>query len=170
MTLETCLFYLFSFGAIAFAVGVISARSALYSLLSLVGVMGMTSALFILLKAYLVATILLLVYAGAVLVLFLFAVMMVDFRQTTEGWFQKGKGSLPRVLAALAVAGAVFVQIVSVIGRSVSGFSHAPALAGNSEAIGRVLFGRYLLPFELTSFILLAGVVSVVVLARKESQ
>lgn len=161
--LETVLFYLISFGVLVFAIGVITARSAIYGVLSLVATMCMMAGLFVLLKAFLVATILVLVYAGAILVLFLFVVMLLDFRKESFDWGGFSMGPF----TAVGVAGLLFAQTFVVI-RGIE----TPAAAtvhGTTEAIGRALFSRYVLPFELTSFLLLAAVVSVVVLAKRDA-
>src|SRR3989338_5961119 len=84
--IETVLFYLISLALTFFAVGVVTSRSAVYSVLSLVATMCMTAGLFILLKAFLVAMILVLVYAGAILVLFLFVVMLIDLGKLENSW------------------------------------------------------------------------------------
>lgn len=161
--LETALFYLISFGVLVSAFGVILSRSAVYSLLWLVAAMCMTAGLFALLKAFLVATILVLVYAGAILVLFLFVVMMVGVEGRVDGW--KGMGLSP--VYAVTIGTLVFIQAFLAI-RAIDRPAAAP-VAGTAEAIGRVLFGRYVLPFELTAFLLLAAIVAVVVLAKRDS-
>lgn len=161
--LETILFYLFSIGAIGFAANVIFSRSAVYSVLSLVVSVCMMAGLFVLLKAFLVATILVLVYAGAILVLFLFVVMLIDFKTLSESW---GDQKLNPLLA-LALTLTIFSQAFIVI-RSIQLPAVSP-INGTTQSIGRLLFHRYVLPFELTSFLLLAAVVSVVVLAKKDA-
>ena len=162
--LESVLFYAISLALIVFAIGVVASKSAVYSVLSLVAAMGMMAGLFILLKAFLVATILILVYAGAILVLFLFVVMLIDVKK--ESFSLKGFKLSP--LIAVLLAGIIFWQTFHVI-RSLP-VQHIPAVHGTTEAIGHLLFSRYLLPFELTSFLILAAVVSVVVLAKKEEK
>jgi len=147
-----------------FAIGVIASRSPIYSVLSLVAAMCMMAGLFVLLKATLVATILVLVYAGAILVLFLFVVMLIDFKTVLPGL----KGLKLSPVLALTAAGLLFWQIMLVI-RSIR-LPETPAVHGSTQAIGRELFSRYVLPFELTAFLLLAAVVSVVVLAKKDVQ
>ena len=161
--LQTILFYLISFAALAFAVGVVTARSAVYGVLCLVSAMCMIAGLFVLLKAYLVATVLVLVYAGAILVLFLFVVMLIDFRMLSTDW-QPFK--LPSMLATVLgiLLFSVFYQVIQKISLPKTG-----ALDGSTQAIGTLLFNRQVLPFELTSFLLLAAVVSVVVLAKKDA-
>lgn len=162
--LETVLFYLISLGVIASAIGVVFARSAVYSVLCLVSAMCLMAGLFVLLKAFLVATVLVLVYAGAILVLFLFVVMLVDFRKLTFDW--KGLGFAPALAGTLAIAFfSVFFKIILTV--------RAPgvkAIHGTTGEIGRTLFSSHLLPFELTSFLILSAVVSVVVLAKKDAK
>ena len=162
--LNTLLFYLISFAAIAFALGVVVARSAVYGVLCLVACLCMVAGLFVLLKAYLVATVLVLVYAGAILVLFLFVVMLIDFRKLTLDW-QPLK--LPPAMA-LVLGVLLFSQFYKVIGKCA--LPETSALTGSAEEVGKLLFNRHVLPFELTSFLLLAAVVSVVVLAKKDQQ
>ena len=161
--LETVLFYLTSISAIGLALCVVFARSAIYSLLSLVACMCMIAGLFILLKAFLVATILILVYAGAILVLFLFVVMMLDFRNTTE---TPRRINLPSVLAGAAGI-LFFLETLKVI-RSLN-MPKGLNVHGTTKEIGLLLFNNYVLPFELTSFLILAAIVSVVVLAKRDS-
>ncbi len=166
--LETVLFYLISLALIFFAIGVIVSRSAIYSVLSLVGCLCMMAGLFILLKAFLVATILVLVYAGAILVLFLFVVMLID-KNKIDDFSKKVTQKFPlNRITAVAISGVIFWQTFHVI-RSIQ---IVPAIApqGTTQAVGRLLFSRYLLPFELTSFLLLAVVVGVVVLAKKDTR
>ena len=160
--LSTLLFYLISFAAVTFALGVVSARSAVYGVLSLVATMCMVAGLFVLLKAYLVATVLILVYAGAILVLFLFVVMLIDFRKISV---KPSTVKLHPLFAGLLCA-LLFAQCYQVVGKCV--VPGTPSVPGTAASVGKLLFNRHLLPFELTSFLLLAAVVSVVVLAKKE--
>lgn len=162
--LETALFYVFSVGAILAALGVISSRSAVYSVLSLVLTMCLLSGLFVLLKAFLVATILVLVYAGAILVLFLFVVMMINEKELPE----PPKGFQVSVFLAALLGAAFFALSFRVI--STIPYAVSKPLHGTAEAVGLSLFQNYALPFELTSFLLLAAVLSVVVLAKKAAK
>jgi NADH-quinone oxidoreductase subunit J len=161
--LQTVLFYLISAGVVISSLGVITSRSAVYSVLWLVSAMCMMAGLFVLLKAFLVATILVLVYAGAILVLFLFVVMLIDFKKVSLEW----KSLKFSPLLALALGAIIFIQTFGVI-RTVGDPKNA-GVAGTTEAIGRLLFTGYVLPFELTAFLLLAAVVSVVVLAKRDA-
>lgn len=163
--LQTVLFYLSSFGVVLFGLGVVLSRSAIYSVLSLVAALCMMAGLFVLLKAFLVATILVMVYAGAILVLFLFVVMMVDYRKLSSDWSGLKLSPLLGVGAGLLM----FVQIFGIIrGVRIEPVSQSAA-HGTAQAVGAVLFSKYVLPFELTSFLLLSAIVSVVVLAKKDA-
>lgn len=161
--LQAGLFYLISLAVLVFAIGVITCRSAIYSVLCLVAAMGMMAGLFTLLKAYLVATILILVYAGAILVLFLFVVMLLDFKTLSFDW---GGFGLSPALAILG-GGLFFWEAFRVI-QAVRLPAGVAPVEGTTRAIGETLFNHYVLPFELTSFLLLAAVVSVVVLAKRQ--
>ena len=162
--LQTVLFYVISTGVILSSLGVITSRSAVYSVLWLVSAMCMMAGLFVLLKAFLVATILVLVYAGAILVLFLFVVMLIDFKKISAEW----RGLKLSPLLAVALGALIFAQTSGVIRTVQAG--KGPAVTGSTEAVGRLLFTNYILPFELTAFLLLAAVVSVVVLAKRDPQ
>ncbi len=162
MTLESLLFYVLSAGVVLAAIGVVTARSAVYSVLSLVLTMCLIAGLFVLLKAVFVATVLVLVYAGAILVLFLFVVMMVDTKNPTRDW--KFISAPPLFGGILAIL--LFTQIFKVIQKT--DLPSAPVVHGTAQNLGRLIFGQYALPFELTSLLLLAAVVSVVVLAKKD--
>ena len=161
--LQTVLFYLLAFGVLLFGLGVVLARSAIYSVLSLVAAMCMMAGLFVLLKAFLVATILVLVYAGAILVLFLFVVMMVDYRKLSSDW----SGFKLSSILGVGAGALMFIQIFGII-QSVRVDPVSQGVQGTAQTIGTALFSKYVLPFELTSFLLLAAVVSVVVLAKKD--
>ena len=162
--LQTVLFYLLSLGIVISAIGVVLTRSAVYSVLCLVSAMCLMAGLFVLLKAFLVASVLVLVYAGAILVLFLFVVMLIDFRKLNHDW--QGFHLSPVFAGILSIL--FFIEFFHVI-RTLS-LPAKTALHGTVKEIGRVLFSQYLLPFELTSFLVLSAIVSVVVLAKKDAK
>ncbi len=161
--LETVLFYLISAAVLVSALGVITSRTAVYSVLWLVVTMCMLAGLFVLLKAFLVATILVLVYAGAILVLFLFVVMLLDTKKLSSDW--QGFKFSPVLAIVLGVV--MFAQSFGVIKKIV--LPAGTPVHGTASAVGTLLFSDYVLPFELTSFLLLAAVVSVVILVKKDS-
>ena len=159
--METLLFYPLALFVVISSIGVVSSRSAVYSVLWLVAAMCGTSAIFITLKAFLIAAIQVLVYAGAILVLFLFVVMLMDMRPDPKA------APVSRAMRAGAAAvSALFLwQVLKAVWSAP--LPQGPAAQGTVQAVGRVLFNQYLLPFELTSFLILAAIVSIVVLAKK---
>jgi NADH-quinone oxidoreductase subunit J len=169
------LFLVFSAIAIVAALGVILSRKPVYSALFLLLNFGTLAAMYIMLQAQFLAMVQVIVYAGAIVVLFLFVVMLIgggelgDFMSKGISWRQRLTG--PRVtaivLSVLLLAGLAYGLIAGALG-SARG-SEAAFGQGSVEAIAGVLYTDYLLPFELTSVLLLVGIVGAVVLARREA-
>lgn len=166
---EAVLFYLASTLAVASSLLVVTVPRPMHSILSLVGTMFCLAVLFVLLHAYFIAVIHLLVYGGAILVLFLFVVMLLGLAGREEG--TRGR-TLFRIFGGVIVAAflAQLAYAVKWLGASGTALTQpGQGTEGTIEAVGRLLFTRYLLPFELTSILLLVGILGAVVLARKES-
>ena len=157
-------FYALAVLTTASALGVILARNPVYAVLWLVSTLFALSGLFLLLGAYFVAAIQVILYAGAILVLFLFVVMLLDLAPEQ---LLKMKGATFRFLGALF--GLFFLwQFVRVV-RGFTPFStHAPAAAGTTAAVGKLLFTTYALPFEAASGLILVGIIGAIVLAKKK--
>ncbi len=166
---ETALFYFFSLLAILGGVGVVTLRNPISSAISLVSTFFCLAAIYAILGAHFVAVVQVLVYAGAIMVLFLFVIMLLNLRdETAVAW---GDFS-PRVIVGFMVAGLVGGGLVI----AASAVGHAELLRetqmaqdfGTIESVGRALFaGRFLLPFEAVSALLTVGVVGAVVLAKR---
>jgi NADH-quinone oxidoreductase subunit J len=159
---EAVSFYAFSGLMLLAALSVVLNRQPVYSVLSLLAAMFCLAALFVMLHAYFLAALQILLYAGAVLVLFLFVVMLLNL--SPEAIARTRLFTLRT--AGTIVAGVLCVLIFNVLG-DVRDPQGAQA-AGTVEAVGRELFSSYLLPFELTSFIILAAIVGAVALAAKQ--
>lgn len=164
---ETVLFYVFSLAAVACALSVVVQASPITSALSLVGCFFCLAADYVLLGAHFVAVIQLLVYAGAIMVLFIFVIMLLNLRH--DGPLPIG-GLGGRALAGIGAASLLGVGLLALLDAVV----HAPTAAlpadfGTIRAVGTALFaGPYLLPFEAISLLLTVGMIGAVVLARKE--
>ncbi len=151
--------------SIAGALGVILARNPVYAVLSLVVTLFALSGIFILLQAFFVAMILVLIYAGAILVLFLFVVMLLDIAPET---LSRTKGSTLRFVGTL-VGLLFFCELVIAVGCFVLHQTPpSPPLSGTTAEIGKLLFTTYALPFELASLLLFVGIIGAVVLAKKK--
>ena len=146
------------------ALGLVLKRNPIHGALFLVVNLAGIAALYLTLGAEFLAAAQVIVYAGAIMVLFVFAIMVL-----IPGKEETGADPRRRVrLLALPVGGVLLVLLVIVVGRAVvvTGPAGAP---GNVEAVGRLLFTDYLFPFELTSVLLLAAMVGVLLLARRRA-
>ena len=156
-------FYLFAAVLIFASLAVVLARNPLYNVLSLVVVIFSLSSLFILLEAFFVGVILLLVYAGAVLVFFLFVVMCLNLGPETFDSVRKSRLRVLGWLMGLAFL-AEFSIAVNIFLKTQN--AQPSSIRGTVEIIGMILFTDYLLPFELTSVLLLIAVFGIVSLAK----
>jgi len=145
------------------SLGVILARNPLYNVLALVVAIFSLSSLFVLLEAFFVGIILLLVYAGAFLVFFLFVVMCLGLKPIPLPSAEQNRLRLLGYLAGLLFAGSFFLATQSVIKACVL---ESSSIRGTIETIGKILFTDYLLPFELTSFLLLIALFGIVSLSQ----
>ncbi len=156
-------FYFFAAVMILGALTVVLARNPLYNVLGLVVAIFSLSSLFILLEAFFVGIILLLVYAGAVLIFFLFVVMCLNLNADT---FTTAKQTRFRILGAIAGL-MFFAELLLALKSFLLAHSMEPStVRGTIETIGRILFTEYLLPFELTSLLLLIAIFGIVSLAQ----
>ena len=163
------LFYVFGAILIAAALAVISARNPVYSALALVMCFITSAAIWLLLEAEFLAVVLVLVYVGAVMVLFLFVVMMldVDLAELRQGFT---RFAWLGWLTALAV----IVEIVGVVwargGLGIDagrGATPTAATYSNTLELGRVLYTRYAYPFELAAMLLLVAIVAAIALTMR---
>ncbi len=156
-------FYLFAAVLILSSLAVIYARNPLYNVLGLVLAIFSLSSLFVLLEAFFVGIILLLVYAGAVLVFFLFVVMCLNLNSAAITSAEQSRFRFLGGLVGLTFASSFFLAFKSFIDAN----AMAPSpVVGKIEIIGKILFTDYLLPFELTSLLLLIAIFGIVSLAQ----
>jgi NADH-quinone oxidoreductase subunit J len=166
------LFFLAGTGAVAGAIGVVALRNPFFSVLALVSHLVSLAALFLLLSAEFVAAAQVVVYAGAVMVLYVFVVAYVGGQDEPLG-SQAGSGL--RLVAGLFGAMLFVELVVALLGSGLSAvdsggadLSHQPGDAfGSADQIGELLLTKFLLPFEVASFLLLIAAVGAVVLARR---
>ena len=145
---------------------VVIQRHALYSALFLIITMGSLAGLYILLEAHFVWAVQVLVYAGAIMVLFLFVIMLLNLPREDVPYAQR---DFRRIVMAAGLAGVLLIELALVLFvRPQLGAAKAVSAGfGTTETIGRLLFTRYLFPFEVTSVILLIAIVGALVLAKK---
>jgi len=158
------LFWFFSALMLGFACAVVFNRNPVASALSLVVSFVALAALFVMLDAYFIGAIQVLVYAGAVMVLFLFIIMLLDLKAE-----ERRKLNTAVVIGGLAVAVAFITQICAVIEETPSSpfpAIHAPLY--DVQNVGRLLFTRYNLPFQVVAVLRLVATIGVVILSKRE--
>lgn len=162
-------FFIAAIGAIAGAIGVVTLRNSFYAVLALVCHLLALAALFLLLRAQFVAAAQVIVYAGAVMVLYVFVVSYV-----ADGGFQSKSGTVTgggRALAYLFAFTLAVELMIAMLGSGLSaiggdGAQYDPGF-GTPKQIGELLLTKFLFPFEAASFLLLIAAVGAVVLARR---
>jgi NADH-quinone oxidoreductase subunit J len=171
------LFFIAATGVITGAVGVVVVRDAFYSVLALVVHLVSLAVLFLLLRAEFVAAVQVVVYAGAVMVLYVFVVAYVGGESDALGERLRGPGPIGSGLrlGAAIIGGALLVELlIALLGTGLeaiqghgAGYVPGPRTYGTPAYIGKLLLTRFLLAFEIASFLLLIAAVGGVVLARR---
>jgi NADH-quinone oxidoreductase subunit J len=159
------LFFIAAIGALAGAIGVVTVRNPFYSVLALVAHLISLAALFLLLRAEFVAAAQVVVYAGAVMVLYVFVVAYVGGGEQMLG------GAVLRVLGPLFALAVAIELCIAMLGSALKGVSSkgAPYAVGfgTPKEIGTLFLTKYLFPFEVASILLLVAAIGAVVLARR---
>jgi NADH-quinone oxidoreductase subunit J len=168
MTGQLILFIVLALVAVASALGMLFSRSAVYSALFLIMNFAVVAVFYLLLNAPFIAISQVSVYAGAIMVLFLFVIMLLGAeqlrRERTLAWQQP----LAIGLALILLAEVVYI-LATQTGLSAS-TSPVPDGFGSPQAVGLTLYTSYLLPFEVTSILLLVAIVGAIVLTRQEKK
>ncbi|MFY9553692.1 MAG: NADH-quinone oxidoreductase subunit J [Blastocatellia bacterium] len=168
--MEKALFIVFAVIALASALNILLQRNPMYSALSLIGTLLSLSALYLTVRAEFIGAVQIVVYAGAIMVLFIFVIMLLNVPKD-QPQIEKQKGLR---LLAIPFAGLLIAEMFFVI-RPIRLSALPPIPPGNGDqavgttwSIGTALFTDYLLPFEVTSVLILMAVVGAMVLARRE--
>ena len=167
--MDVILFLIFAIIAVVCAINVVVQTHPISSALSLVGVMGSLAILYLLLGAEFLAAAQVIVYAGAIMVLFVFVIMLVNACAESS----KGRSYMVQLLGApllIALLGllAYFVQRMLPAGGTGATVHFGGFTGGGARDIGSALFTTYLLTFEVTSVLILIAILGAIVLARKE--
>jgi NADH-quinone oxidoreductase subunit J len=160
-------FYIFAALSLIFALLVVTRQNAVHSAICLIITFFFMAAVYVILKAELLAAIQVLVYAGGVVGLMLYVIMLVKGEEANQA-----KQHLGQKVVAAFVALLLFLQLASVVYLVLSGktagmvAAEAAKYGGNTEGIGALLYTKYLFPFEVASVLLLAAMVGAIVLAK----
>jgi NADH-quinone oxidoreductase subunit J len=171
MPWDVIIFYMVAAVCVLGAIGVVAARNPVHSAIFLVLCFFNVAAVFVMLGAEFLAVVQVIIYTGAILVLVLFVLMLVDPDDLPE--FHRGR-PIQRAVGLL-LGGMLLLEVgIAIIDRTVSGVpgdatpENVAAVGGNAQAVGRVLYSEYLLPFEIVSLVLTVGVIGAIVLALPE--
>lgn len=160
------LFILFAGLAIGCGLAVVAQRNPLYSAISLIGVFISLACLYVMLAAPFIAAVQVIVYAGAIMVLVVFVIMLLNVEHE-----DRGRARLKFLVPAAVALAAILIAEVAFILVTVQEFrvnpTSTPSDVGLTHSIGAQLFTRYLLPFEITSILLLMAIVGAMTLARR---
>jgi len=165
--MDVILFFVFAIIAVVCAINVVVQTHPISSAISLVGVMGSLAVLYLLLGAEFLAAAQVIVYAGAIMVLFVFVIMLLNAGAEATS---RQIPLLNRYLGMFLLA--AFLGLISFIIQAMlpktEGVVFGAYMGGTAAAIGRKLFTVYLLPFEVTSVLILIAILGAIVLARRE--
>ena len=164
-------FYVISAFILGFAIMVITTKDTVHSVLFLVLDFLFVAALYVLLGAQFLAAIQILVYAGGIVVLYLFVVMLVNLKRPPEAHSDPHR----KTKLGFGLAAAVLAELALLAVRSSGTPVHAgteavavPGITGNTEVVGWLLYTSYLIPFEIASMLLLVAMIGAIVLAKRE--
>jgi NADH-quinone oxidoreductase subunit J len=164
--MDVIVFLIFAIIAVVCAINVVVQTHPISSALSLIGVMGSLAILYLMLGGEFIAAAQVIVYAGAIMVLFIFVIMLLNAGAEAK----KGRSLMAQQLGVPLLI--VFLGLLAWFVRRLYpesvGVTFGGFMGGSAQAVGRALFTTYLLPFEVTSILVLIAIIGAVVLARKE--
>jgi NADH-quinone oxidoreductase subunit J len=167
--METVFFYFFGGIALLAAINVVAQKRVFYSALSLILCLCAVAALYLVLEAPFVAAVQVIVYAGAIMVLFLFVIMLLD--PFSSGILKDKKRYLAYLAVLLGIiALAILIPLLKAYNPAQTPRNVGISAAGSVKHLGQVLFNDYLVPFEVTSVLILVAIIGVVVLAKRQPQ
>ena len=163
--MDQILFFFVAFLAIASAVYFVFAKNPLYAILSLIVTFFSIAALYVLLNAQFLGIVQIIVYAGAIMVLFLYVLMMLNLNAKDES----KKHNLLKFTGIIS-AGIIFVGMIGAYKgvAMTNATTNVDSQIGLTKNLGKLLFNEYVLPFELASILILAGIVGSVLIGKKD--
>jgi NADH-quinone oxidoreductase subunit J len=167
-TFENILILLFSLAAVASAVMMITRRNPVNSALYLIVNFFCISGIYLLLKAQFIAIIQILVYAGAIMVLFLFVIMLLNLQDESKLTENVTYKKISALLLSLLLFSILAITVYFSFIEKYPVINSAAEQMGTIESIGRELYTTFSFPFELVSFVLLAAIIGAIVLAKKK--
>ena len=163
------MFYVFSGVAIVLASLMILSRNPVAAVLNMIMVMFCLAGLFVLLNAHFIAAIQVLVYAGAIMVLFLFIIMLLNLREDAPDWKSRSRNTFLNCVGFLLASGGFLKLFINLKASGLDRAANVPENFGTTTMVAESLFTEYLLPFEITSILLLVSIIGSVILAKSRT-
>lgn len=165
--MELLIFYPIAGLCIALALGVIFNTSPVGSAMCLIGMMLGLSGIFVLLQAHFVAILQIIIYAGAIMVLFMFVIMLLNLKEATSSdWVMRDKNIFISIMSGVLAVGILYKIVDVIFMTELNSPATLPDSFGTVATIGESLFTDFVLPFEVASLLLLAAMIGAVVLAK----
>jgi NADH-quinone oxidoreductase subunit J len=164
--MQLVMFYILGFGAVLAALLMVTSKKPVAAAMSLILTMFLLAGIYVLLDAHLIAALQIIVYAGAIMVLFLFVIMLLNVQE------KDGRLAVKKMVVqftSIGIVGFLFIIMAKLVtidnsliktGRAITEF-------GTTRAVGKMLFTDFILPFEIASILLLAAIVGAVILAKR---
>ena len=168
--MQEILFFALAAIAVTSAIAMILNKSPIYSVLLLIVTLFALAGLYVLLNATFIAAVHLIVYAGAIMVLFLFVLMLLDLKEDIERISFKRFSRIVALLAVFLLLAESIILFLSTMSGKGNVVGLGEGVLGDVESIGMLLFTRYILPFEIASVLLMVGIIGAVVLARRKPE
>ena len=165
--MELLIFYPIAGLCVALAFGVIFNTSPVGSAMCLIGMMLGLAGIFVLLQAHFMAILQIIIYAGAIMVLFMFVIMLLNLKQSASAdWVARDKNRFISILTGVLAVGILYKIIDITFLADLNSPAELPNTFGTVATIGESLFTDFVLPFEVASLLLLAAMIGAVVLAK----
>jgi NADH-quinone oxidoreductase subunit J len=167
--MELLIFYPLAGFCIVLALGVVFNNSPVGSAISLIGMMLGLAGIFVLLQAHFIAILQVIIYAGAIMVLFMFVIMLLNLKKGDDtGWISRDKNLFLSILTGALAIGILYKIGDILFSTKMDSPATLPDTFGTVANIGETLFTEFVLPFEVASILLLAAMVGAVVLAKNK--
>lgn len=174
MSVELVLFYTFAFFAVSSAIFVIAGKNVVHSAVALAVTLLSVAGIFLTLRAEFLAGVQVIVYVGGILVLFVFVIMLISVERSIHERQFNRQWVIALITAVLLIGELGFViwrgKDSLIVAQAVQPTQSVLGLSGNTQLVGEVLYGQYLLPFEIASILLLVAIVGSVALSKRKTQ
>lgn len=164
--MELLIFYPIAVGCVILALGVVMSNSPINSAICLIGMMLGLAGIFAITQAHFIAILQIIIYAGAIMVLFMFVIMLLNLKSDAEVWRLRQRNTLLSVLTGLLILGGLYKIIGVILQTDFNAPQKVEDTFGTAAKVGEALFTDFVLPFEVASVLLLAAMVGAVALAK----